>query len=95
MSANPAQMAGVASANARSRNSTAKRSLIELKQAWENGYVCYFRGGRGKRESLRGGLFGLVKAILDQGEYGGHSLLFIGAVDFYRELAALNCSEHH
>ena len=90
-------MAGVASANARSRNSTAKRSLIELKQAWENGYVCDFREGRGKSESLRGGglLFGLVKAILDQGEYGGHSLLFIGAVDFYRELAALNCSEHH
>ena len=32
-------VSGIASAHAGLRNSTAKRGLIELKQAWKNGYA--------------------------------------------------------
>jgi len=32
---------------------------------------------------------------LDQGKYGGHSLLLIWAFDLNRDFGALNGSEHH
>ena len=88
--------AGIASAK-RNLDSTAKRFLIELKQACEDGYGDEFEGAQ-RKGRVQGGselLFGLVKAILNQAEYGRHGLFFIGAVDLYRELGALNCSKHH
>ena len=40
-------------------------------------------------------LFAFVEFVFDQGEDGGHGLVFLRAISFYCEFGALGGSQHH